>query len=99
MNAKILVSSSHGNFHFHPKTGEVRAECIALDPEFGSMPVRVNVDELRAQEVPDILQHHLKNGLLPEYDVLDVGFWMEGGTYEPPAEDWRKERDEMNKGE
>lgn len=92
--SRVLVRSSHGIFFFHPTTGEVKASDIDLTKEFGDPPVRVNVDELRSQPVPELLKHHLKDGLLPEYDVLDVGYWTEDGSYEPPEEDWRIERDE-----
>ena len=92
---QVLVRSSHGIFFFNPTTGEVKATDIDLTDEFGDLPVRVNVDELRSQPVPEILKHHLRDGLLPEYDVLDVGYWTEDGSYEPPEENWRNERDEM----
>lgn len=92
----ILVNSSHGHFYFEPVTGKVLN--VELGDEFGPLPVRVNVEELWAVLTPEPFRHQLKDGLFPEYDILYVGFWDIDGNYEPPAEDWRLERDK-NTGE
>jgi hypothetical protein len=88
----ILVRSSHGIFFFDSYEGAVVD--IDLTEEFGDLPVRVDVDDLRKQPVPKRFEKYLRNGLMPEYDVLDVGYWTEDGTYVPPEEEWRLERDQ-----
>lgn len=32
-------------------------------------------------------------------DILDLGYWMDDGTYEPPVEDWRAEFRKSETGE
>jgi hypothetical protein len=29
------------------------------------------------------------------HDILDFGYWMKNGKYEPPCADWRKDREWM----
>ena len=94
---EVLVNSSHGHFYFNSRTGEVNGRTMDLAESFGVLPVRVDVDELRSQKALSTHPGAKKDGLFTSYDVLDVGFWDEEGHYEPPEDEWRKERDENYK--
>ena len=77
--------SSYGTLVFDADTGAVFPEQVSLDPDFGEIPVKVDVEEWnRRYPGQDIC---LGN------DILDYGFWFADGRYVPPAEEWRKENE------
>lgn len=50
-------------------------------------------DELRNIVRFDLPEHRKYYASKPEpdsYDILDLGYWMKDGTFEPPAFDWRE---------
>jgi len=81
------VESSGGTFTIHSRTGEVLrwSPEVEDDADYTGYRniVRFNLDEWREH-------YHWPEGTLPNgYDVLDLGFWLRDGTYEPPDDDWR----------
>jgi hypothetical protein len=80
----VTAQGSNGSFTFDPKTGEV----IQHEPDPSSDEpytniVRVDVAEWRLAYPGEALEDVI--------DILDLGYWMKDGTYEPPAEDWRED--------
>jgi hypothetical protein len=79
------LCSSCGNIVFDRSTGKVSACSVDdLDPDFGSLPVRVDVFEWKMFYCEALLDD-------TEHDVLDFGFWCEDGTYVPPSYEWRED--------
>lgn len=82
--------SSHGKIEFDVDSGFVTA--TELDRAFTGRPYKIDVDEWRLRYPGEDMEG--------EHDILDFGFWLrakpgEEQRYEPPCEDWRKEREEM----
>lgn len=81
--------SSCGSVTFDADNGVV-TECD-LDPEdypSDDCPAVVDVDEWK-------LRYPGEWSILPnEHDILDFGYWKRDGTYEPPCENWRLDREE-----
>ena len=88
---------SYGKVEFDIESGFVKS--VELDRDFGCKPYKIDVDEWRLRYPGEDMEG--------EHDVLDFGYWChkrakgEDGrrhqvaVYEPPCEDWRKEREEM----
>ena len=80
--------SSCGSALFDVETGEV----VSCNLETGTggykkahLPVRVDVAEWKARYPgEDVAAGH---------DILDFGYWMKNGKYEPPCEGWRRDRE------
>lgn len=68
----------------NPSTGECDCSGFAY-PDPNDNPARVDLAELKATY----------GALSDMYDILDVGYWLADGTYEPPCLHWREERDQM----
>ena len=85
-----VLRSSHGHIAFDTGSGFVSAEGTELDPDFGPVPFKVDVDEWRLRYPGESLDG--------EHDVLDFGYWYRTGktkvAYEAPCESWRLEREE-----
>lgn len=77
------VSSTLGHFKFDKRNGNCFD--INLDPCFGVLPNRVDIDEL-------INTYQV---ILDQYDILDIGYWSDDEIYEPPCLDWRFERNRL----
>lgn len=84
----ITVIGSHGTFTADLKTGEVREHFPHFgeamdDAEVHGYPdiVRVDVDEYR-RAYPD--------EEVDTVDILDIGYWLTDGRYEPPEPDYRR---------
>lgn len=79
--------SSHGEITFDPRTGRVLADELEYgdgDDDFNELnkPVRFDVEEWK--------KRYPGKSLVGIYmDILDIGYWMPDGRYEPPADDWR----------
>ena len=87
--------SSCGSVLFDVATGEVVSCALETFGDYAykteHLPVRIDTDEwLRRYPGEDIAAGH---------DILDFGYWMKSGKYEPPCEDWRKDREAMQKEE
>lgn len=88
MSGTATAYSSHGEFTYDPETGHV-LDTSKLDPEFGTMPTRVDVIEYIRYYGEKIKDGH-------QGDVLDICFWAEDGYVDSLDNDWRKDRvDEM----
>ena len=86
-----FLCSSLGHIGFDVATGKVLPGMSEFD---GELPEEIDVAEW-ARRYPG---EELKPG--DAHDILDFGFWLrakpgEERRYEPPCEDWRKEREEM----
>ena len=91
------LCSTYGKVEFDIDSGFVTA--AELDREFTGRPYKIDVDEWRLR--------YPGEDMGGEHDILDFGYWYrrrpkaEDGrrhqvaVYEPPCEDWRKEREEM----
>ena len=91
------LCSIHGKIEFDVDSGFVTA--TELDSAFTGRPYKIDVDEWRLRYPGEDMEG--------EHNILDFGYWYyrtaknEQGkrrkdvAYEPPCEDWRKEREEM----
>lgn len=79
----ITAYSSLGSFTFDPNTGKVLNS--ALDAEMAT-PIRVDIEEYKKYYGTEF-----NEGV----DILDIGYWMEDGSYEPPENDWREEKKQL----
>ena len=82
------LCSSHGTFIFDIRDGNIvylDLDCVG----FGGIPVKVDVEEWKLRYPKE---HHK---LAEAHDCLDFGIWFADGKYEPPCEDWRKDREKM----
>lgn len=86
------IQGSHGTLHINPITGlvmEITNNEGELVNYYGEIqeysPVLVDLIEWR-KGYPD---KELRTDM--NYDILDFGYIMENGKYEPPCHDWRKE--------
>lgn len=82
--------SSCGRVLFDTVTGEVVSCSLETGKRAykgGHLPVRVDVDEWR--------RRYPGEDIAAGHDILDFGYWMKNGEYEPPCEDWRKDRERM----
>ena len=81
MNTFIITArSSHGTIEFDSQTGFVTS--VFLDncpdcPNVGTFDIEEYKKYYNVKELPAFI------------DILDLGYWSEGESYEPPAEDWR----------
>ena len=86
------LMSSCGSVTFDVSNGAV-LQCD-LDPEDypeATRPRVVDVDEW-------LRRYPGESKALPnEHDILDFGYWMDEGKYEPPCETWRLEREALRK--
>ena len=85
-NRETILRSSHGHVIFDSRTGLVLE--TDLDKGFGAMPIYVNIPEWQAAYPGETLGDD-------EHDILDFGFVSSDGEYEPPALEWRKDRERM----
>ena len=70
MDQHAIVRSSNGDIYIHPDTGEVE-----------------HIDLFEGGELPEITKFELpENDKASEYDIIDLGYWLEDGNYEPPDE-------------
>lgn len=83
---KGTLISSNGQIHFNTVSGTVTGGNGKR--AFGKTPKKIDVEEWK-RRYPD--EHHL---LAAQNDILDFGIWWTDGSYEPPCEDWRKDREE-----
>ena len=84
---EILVKSAHGTFNFSSTDGTVLS--TELDTKFGTLPELVDLVKLR--NVPIIHEEgvELINGFSPDYNILDVSYWVVGGDYVAAEVGWR----------
>jgi hypothetical protein len=75
-----VVYSSHGEFFINKNSGIVISEHIADTEDSPKGAVRFDIKEYCA---------FYKKSPSDAYDILDLGYWMEDGTYEEPCHDWR----------
>ena len=89
------LRSSHGSIVFDTQSGFVKSEETDLGPEFGPAPYKIDVDEWRLRYPGESMEG--------EHDVLDFGYWYHKGrsssVYEPPCEDWRRDREDRLRAE
>ena len=80
------ITSSTGEFEIDRTTGE-----IIEDRSTGEYEIdRFNLDEYKA--------YYKLTEIEESIDILDVGYWLADGAYEPPESDWRKEVKIMREG-
>jgi hypothetical protein len=76
----FTVYGSDGELLVSAASGRVLA-CEDCDEGNYADIVFFNVDEWR----------NTRPGVVPDHvDILDIGYWMATGEYEPPETDWRK---------
>ena len=82
--------SSCGGVDFDIDSGVVTDCRLTLDGyPVGTRPAVVDVDEWRRRYPGEW-------GMLDrQHDILDFGYWTDAGLYEPPCEDWRRDRENM----
>jgi hypothetical protein len=75
----LTVQSSHGHFTIDGNTGDVLSR-------------QVQDEALQRLVRFDLAEWHNYYGGPPgpDLDILDLGYWLDSGTYEPPAHDWRR---------
>lgn len=86
-----MARGSWGAVEFDTTTGNV----VALHDEPASYIVENGVEERGYRDIVKVdvaeWRKTYPNETLGDVDVLDVGYWIRGGSYEPPVEDWRAE--------
>lgn len=88
----FLLRSSHGIIRVSADVGLVTAKHLSSAWE-GAYPAKIDVEEWHKRYPnEDICQ-------FGEHDILDFGYWMSDGAYEPPCENWRIGRAERRKQE
>jgi len=83
-----LVHSSHGDFRISMRSGEVFEFHQDSPDETGYE----NILQFDLLEYFDKYDKESRSDV-QEFDILDLGYWMDDGSYEPPDEAWRN-RDE-----
>lgn len=82
----FLIYSSHGELSADVDTGDVVSSMlyVPVDPEAKPLLqiARFDVDEW---------ERHYGRPPALRIDILDLGYWLHDGTYEPPVHDWRAE--------
>jgi len=79
----ITAYSSLGSFTFDPVSGEVFIS--ELDAQMDT-PIRVDIAEYK-----EYYGTEFNEGV----DILDIGYWIDGGSYVPPENDWREEKKQL----
>jgi hypothetical protein len=85
MSKLIYVASSNGELGVNPSTGGViychldtgGDECIELITAFDLAEYKKHYSIVLDAHLPECI------------DILDLGYWLKDGSYEPPAGDWR----------
>lgn len=83
------VHSSGGTLRIRLDTGELVGMTDVVDKGYSRTFLnitRFDLDEYR-EYYTDVGDSHADDS----FDILDLGYWLEDGTYEPPAQDWRNE--------
>ena len=83
------LQSTYGSLSFDTETGRVLS--CSLDRAFGAKPDKIDVAEWRKRYPGEDMEG--------SHDVLDFGYWMRSGKYEPPCEEWRLDREARIKEE
>lgn len=77
----LTVHSSYGDLSIDANTGEVLTLVPDGDPE--------NLGEIACFDLDEWRKFYGREDLDEEFDILDLGYWLKGGTYEPPEPTWR----------
>lgn len=84
----MQVNSSHGTFYIDGNTGRV-VQWPASNPDDPDAQALGNIEKF---DLPEWKAYWRWEGEVPGgFDILDLGFWMKDGTYEPAEEMWREE--------
>jgi len=85
MNERTFtVFSSNGYLEVDRKTGKILSRNIVSDDE--NFPKIYIID---IKEFEQYYECEIMSGV--SIDILDLGYWLKDGTYEPPTQDWRDE--------
>ena len=86
-----ILRGSHGEISFRPATGEVLKITNENGNEVGfyagiidHSPAVIDVREWENNYGRKVTED-------AEFDILDFGYYMKNGDYEPPCMDWREE--------
>lgn len=81
----ITLVSSHGELHFNMKGEIVADNCRTEDGwPMQNHPCRLDLAEYKHTYGEDVT-------IEGSHDILDWGYWTNGGGYEPPVHEWREE--------
>jgi len=83
MNAIInpTVYSSHGTIIINPETGTVIATDIDMCDDC--------IDNIKRFDIEEYKTFYKVDKVPGAFDILDLGYWLNDGTYEEPEHDWR----------
>lgn len=82
----FTVYGNGGEFRVDSLTGRVLNLTPSEEPQAGYFSiVAFDVAEWKKCYPSEVLEGR-------SIDILDLGYWLEGGTYEEPAQDWRDDR-------
>lgn len=88
----IHVNSSHGTIDIFPN-GQV-VSFTANDPKDEDAKNLARIVRFDVEEWKQHWNQDLPKGWM---DILDLGYWLDNGKYEPPVQDWRDNfRDQMD---
>lgn len=76
---EVEVRSSNGNL-----TIDIYGNILKSDYTGENPPVRFDVVEW--------IRYHKQAEMPTSLDILDIGYWLVDGTYEPAVDDWREMR-------
>jgi hypothetical protein len=79
----VKAYSSLGSFTFDPISGEVFISELASEMD---TPIRVDIAEYKRYYGTEF-----NEGV----DILDIGYWIENGSYVPAENDWREEKKQL----
>jgi hypothetical protein len=80
---RFTVHSSHGDIELDWEGKIVSPTPASFDENYGDV-VRFDLAEYKKYYAG------LSSEKYMEFDILDLGFWLENGKYEPAEDDWRK---------
>jgi hypothetical protein len=76
--SNIEIVSSHGTLTVDPADGRVLSR--DLDDDLLERVIRFDLEEWK---------HYWGDPVPDNLDILDIGYWLDDGTYEPPEMEWR----------
>lgn len=84
------IWAGQNTLDFHEETGEVWYRSVIDRGHVMKKVDRIDVEEFN-EHYKDVYNGRTPSVVANGIDILDVGYWLKDGTYEPPEADWRKE--------
>lgn len=84
---RVIIRSSHGEFRVDAATGKP----VTWDPHYFASADAKALGRIDRFDFTEWERHYGKPiASISPIDILDLGYWLDDGTYEGPDHDWRK---------